>query len=222
MEGEGLDGVPAERPAWGTPPEPAEEPSAVPPWGSPAGQPVPAWGTPPAADPPGHRHLRPGRRFGTTWWLLGAAAVIGGSIVMGARGMNSPGDSPPAGASDTSTVAFDELKAGECLRVSDADNLPDEIPLVPCTQAHQLEVFGVFDLPAGAWPGDDSVEAAADQGCSPLFTSYVGASADDPKYTWSDYLPSKEDWSHDFRRVVCTDETFPGSSTSIKRAGASG
>jgi hypothetical protein len=136
--------------------------------------------------------------------------------------MNSPGDSPPAGASDTSTVAFDELKAGECLRVSDADNLPDEIPLVPCTQAHQLEVFGVFDLPAGAWPGDDSVEAAADHGCSRLFTSYVGASADDPKYTWSDYLPSKEDWSHDFRRVVCTDETFPGSSTSIKRAGPSG
>jgi hypothetical protein len=222
MEGEGLEGMPAEHPAWGTPPEPGEEPSAVPPWGSPDGQPVPPWGTSPAADPPPRRALRSVLASRTTWWLVGAAAVIGGSIAMDARGMNSPGDSRSAGASETSTVTLDELKVGECLRVSDADNLPNQIPLVPCTQAHQLEVFGVFDLPEGAWPGDDSVEAAADQRCSPLFTSYVGVSADDPKYTWSYYLPSKEDWSDDFRRVVCTDETFPGSSTSIKRAGASG
>jgi Septum formation len=222
MEGEGVDGVPGERPAWGSPPEPVEPSSTVPPWGSPEGQPVPPWGTPPTADAPPRRTFRSVLRSTTTWWLLGAAAVIGGSIAMDARGMSSPGDSRPAGASDTSTVTLDELKVGECLRVSDADNLPDDIPLVPCAQAHQLEVFGVFDLPEGAWPGDDSVEAAADQRCTPLFTSYVGASADDPKYTWSYYLPSKEDWSDDVRRVVCTDETFPGSSTSIKRADVSG
>lgn len=180
--------------------------------GSPAGREIPLWGTPPTADPPPRRALRSGRAARTTWWLLGAAAVIGGSIAVDAKGVAFPGDSRP----------FDELKVGECLRVSDADRLPNEIPLVPCTQTHQLEVFGVFDLPAGAWPGDDSVEAAADQRCSSLLTSYVGASADDPKYAWSFYRPSKQDWSEDFRRVVCTDETFPGSSTSIKRAGASG
>src|SRR4051794_12172537 len=122
MEGEGPEGVPAEPPAWGTPQEPVEEPSAVPPWGSSDGQPVPPWGTSPAADPPPRRALRSVLASRTTWWLLGAAAVIGGSIAMDAGGMNSPGDSRPAGVSDTSTVTLDELKVGECLRVSDADN----------------------------------------------------------------------------------------------------
>lgn len=98
------------------------------------------------------------------------------------------------------------LAVGDCLtNPAGSDQVEDvQFLVVPCSLAHSSEVIGLPSLEGGAYPGDDSVSAQADDTCSSVFTAYVGVSIyDTTAIDVSAYTPGRADWAAGRHTVVC-------------------
>jgi Septum formation len=116
--------------------------------------------------------------------------------------------SAPAQAEETvSTVPEDvdvyKLEVGDCFA-----EVPEEdvftVPVVPCSEPHSEEVFAVVSLPEGDFPGDDAINAQADELCIAEFKSFVGLSHEESVLDFSYFYPSEESWLDGDRVVTCT------------------
>ena len=74
---------------------------------------------------------------------------------------------------NTSDAYVEDLRAGDCFSGAGRTEV-DSITLIPCASPHESQVVTVFTMPAGPWPGEDKVVAAAEDGCAakgdPLIT----------------------------------------------------
>jgi hypothetical protein len=103
------------------------------------------------------------------------------------------------GNAGTKTVTT--LKAGDCVTtLEESDNVTD-LPVTDCAKAHQGEVYFLFQLPSGKYPGDQAVQKDAEARCAKEINTYAGAGADE-KYDIFYLRPSPDDWSID-RGVTC-------------------
>jgi Septum formation len=97
------------------------------------------------------------------------------------------------------------IEDGDCINLPDG-NLVESVKRVPCAQAHDAEVYSLFDLAeaAAAYPGADAVNESAADGCVDRFADFVGVAYE---YSVLDvfYLhPTEESWNQiDDREVVC-------------------
>ena len=83
------------------------------------------------------------------------------------------GTGAASAASGESTDVAD-LEKGDCIANELPEgNVPDTV-VVDCETRHVHEVFAVFDLPAGPYPGKRAVAAAAEKGCTIRFRDFVG------------------------------------------------
>ena len=109
-------------------------------------------------------------------------------------------------------VAAVDLVTGDCLSglvIGVAERVRiDSARVVSCDVAHQLEVFATFTLaasdfastPAGDYPGEERVVAAADAGCSDRLEQLgVGDSAYGLIALW----PTNDSWAQGDRTVGC-------------------
>ncbi|WEH41262.1 septum formation family protein [Streptomyces sp. AM 2-1-1] len=109
------------------------------------------------------------------------------------------------------TESVFSLDVGECYNPNSKPVAEGEtgeefsIEVVPCTEAHDGQVYGEFKIDDGAYPGDDAIVTAADTRCV----------AEEQKFapdTWaipagvsgSYYQPTKESWATGDRLVTCT------------------
>lgn len=97
------------------------------------------------------------------------------------------------------------LRVGDCF-----DDWPLSNPRigdvlgVPCVEPHDYEVFAVFDLATRQWPGQESVDAAARQGCGERFASSVGVSNAESVLAITRLSPTERSWDElGDREVVC-------------------
>ena len=72
-------------------------------------------------------------------------------------------------------VGIGELEKGDCIshRV-DEGPMPASVGVVECDTRHVHEVFAVFDLPPGPYPGEKAVATMAEKRCTAQFRDYVG------------------------------------------------
>jgi Septum formation/Domain of unknown function (DUF4190) len=125
--------------------------------------------------------------------LVGALIVVG---LAGSAGRDQTGTVTKAGS-----VSADDLKQGDCLRTVPGDEEVTSVDVTPCTSAHRAEVYAVFDLPAGSYPGDAKVEKLADQGCAARTPDLTGSST---KNLEAAYLyPRRAQWQLGDRSVTC-------------------
>ena len=103
---------------------------------------------------------------------------------------------------DLSVFSF---QVGDCF--DDPEGSPDEVQdvnAVPCSQAHDNEVFHIFELPDGPFPGDAAIASAAEEECLPAFASYVGTPYPVSELFSVPITPTSESWDlGDDREVVC-------------------
>jgi Septum formation len=144
-------------------------------------------------------------------WVL---AIIGIIIVAVATSANRNDSGQITSGGSVSATA---LQPGDCV-----NNLKDttsllSLPAVPCSQAHEGEVFAVFDLPAGPYPGASAVNEQATTECSARITVYSPTAGTDGTYDLFLVYPRAQDWSRGDREIACVAAATVGTTTgSIK------
>lgn len=107
-----------------------------------------------------------------------------------------------------------ELRTGDCFnggeRVAEEtgrERTVNQVTAVPCDQAHDNEVFAVFDHPAAKdapFPGEEAVNKVAQDGCLGRFEAYVGRTYDGSDLKVAVIAPGEKSWKEeDDRTIAC-------------------
>ncbi|MFJ2553176.1 DUF2510 domain-containing protein [Microbacterium sp. NPDC087591] len=150
-------------------------------------------------------------------------AIVAGSIALVTLGINSiaeagetgswPGDrapsedsasGDPADIEGAEMVPFDELAVGDCLPFVDytGDDPIFELPVVPCDLPHTDEVYFIYQLDDGEFPGDDTLFEGAWDGCVAQFESFTGIAYEDSVLDFYSYQPTEYSWTRANDRTV--------------------
>jgi len=142
------------------------------------------------------------------WVLL---IIVGVTAAILSDSNSSTGSTTGSG---NGTVAVTTLKPGDCINGTQGAGTIEDLPVVKCGLPHEGEVFAVFDLPAGPWPGDSAVQKDAEKRCQAEFKRYAPNAADTVKVL---YLhPLQQSWTRD-RGVTCVATDERGTSTGSVR-----
>jgi hypothetical protein len=93
------------------------------------------------------------------------------------------------------------LRVGDCLDMVEGAEV-ETVPVVPCGEPHSDEVYHDFQLAEGEFPGDEAVNAAAEEGCLAAFEPFVGLAYEDSTLYMAWYSPTEESWNGFDDRVV--------------------
>jgi len=120
---------------------------------------------------------------------------------------------PPTPQGST-VIDITDLDLGDCFTEPSGD-LVERITQVDCDGPHDAEVYAVADLPdSDEYPGDDAVEAQADQVCTDAST-VVDESKLPGSATIGYFFPTSDNWSSDGNTARCylatDDEPLVGS-----------
>ena len=99
-------------------------------------------------------------------------------------------------------VSIYGLRTGDCL--VDLDPAETSFALVACDKPHDGEVFATYDLPAGAFPGDDLIESLAAELCfGQGFVDFIGIAFVDSVIDALQSAPTAETWALGHNRISC-------------------
>lgn len=132
----------------------------------------------------------------------------------GAACTDEPSRDESGEINETEDVDPNALKAGDCFNspANESDTEVTSLKAVPCDEAHDNEVFHVFDLDAAEFPGDDEVKEMGQQGCEAELEEYVGASAQEAGLLLVPVTPTEDSWNEfEDRTVLCALHKADGS-----------
>ncbi len=159
---------------------------------------------------------------------IGAVALVG---TMTACGADEPKRDEPSGqiteASDADVFA---LQVGDCFNSADLEAEIEEVPVVPCGEMHDSEIYAEHKMAKGDYPGETVVDAKAEEFCEAEFATFFGSAVDeqDPEaeklYAWWPLTPTSEGWKRlDDRVIQCVAAPYDESEQvtgSLKGVGA--
>ena len=132
--------------------------------------------------------------------------AIAGAAIAAAIGITSAAERNAAGEITSAGVvdAF-EIRLGDCFDDEAFESTEiSEIPGVPCSEPHDNEVYAVFDVPDGEWPGDERIEELAYEGCFDRFAGAIGKDYENSVIDYTTIHPSEGSWKQrDDREVIC-------------------
>ena len=132
--------------------------------------------------------------------LAATPALVGGACA------DEPTRDESGEITETEDVDPNTLQAGDCFNDPEAENTTrvEELQAVPCDEPHDNEVFHVFDLDDGDFPGADEVKELGLAGCEPELEAYVGATAEEAGLAVVPVTPTEDSWNDlDDRTVIC-------------------
>lgn len=117
-----------------------------------------------------------------------------------------------------------ELQVGDCL--DEVDGAITAVPVVPCAEPHDREVFRIYSLAAddpadGSFPGRDTVASRARAGCLDAFEGYVGEPWATSPLDSVEITPSRSSWDEGDRQVICLLYRLDGRQMTKSRQAAS-
>lgn len=141
---------------------------------------------------------------------VAAAAALSCTALIALSGCSLLGgaDEPERDESGDVTEASDadafSIRVGDCLETMDwsAEGF-STVPVIPCAEEHESEVYAAVDLPDGDYPGDESVGTQADEYCYGEFQGFVGIAWEDSAFDYGYLSPSAESWEQGDREVLC-------------------
>lgn len=96
-----------------------------------------------------------------------------------------------------------ELQLGDCLGEMPAEGVAFSAQVVPCSKPHEGQIYAVFDMPAGKFPGDKAISTAADRGCGSRLEGVSQAAYDDDQVEIFFFIPTTLSWSQHDREIAC-------------------
>jgi hypothetical protein len=126
----------------------------------------------------------------------------------GPRPESSP--SPMLAPGDvTGAVSPADLVVGNCITTRFPDGTIVTVDLSPCAKPHLYEVFSVYSLPAGPYPGERQTDALVLGHCRKYLPGFLRAPAGRSGYRIEYFFPRATDWAADDRAGTCM-LTAPG------------
>lgn len=95
------------------------------------------------------------------------------------------------------------LQVGDCFDDPSEFGEIASVDAVPCAQPHDNEIYHMFDLPDGVFPGDVAIDEAAFDRCLPAFESYVGTTYESSSLDISYLSPTLDSWDAGDREIAC-------------------
>ena len=100
-----------------------------------------------------------------------------------------------------------ELAVGDCfddgdLLLGDIEEV-GEVPLVECSEPHDNEVYAVITVDGEVFPGDQAIQAEADEVCLDAFDPFVGLDYDSSALDFGWLVPTADSWDMGDRVVAC-------------------
>lgn len=111
------------------------------------------------------------------FWIVLLAVVLATGVTTGTTSSGSAGSAGSPGAMGTRRVGVFALDTGDCFDNPSGTRAVTSVEVMPCTAAHDAQVYAKFNLPRGSrfsYPGQAKVGRLAAVGCN----SRIGASLD--------------------------------------------
>jgi hypothetical protein len=101
-------------------------------------------------------------------------------------------------------VVATELKTGDCLTTAPVAERLGSIHVTPCTKPHRAEVYAVFNLPTGDYPGEQAMTKRVENGCTTRLPRINGKQ----RGLGVGYIrPQRLYWQLGHRSVICLVES---------------
>lgn len=109
------------------------------------------------------------------------------------------GEEPEGETQDVFNVGL-----GDCISNFNAEEQVSELTVIPCEQEHDQEVFAVFEVPDGEFPGSEAFQAQVESDCVGEFEAFVGMPYNESALHIQWLEPTEESWAQGDRELVCT------------------
>jgi hypothetical protein len=144
--------------------------------------------------------------------LTGVWAVVGAIVLVVLLAIGASADRDNDGE-----VSLTSLRPGDCIERLEEGPASTTVPAVPCAEPHEGEVYAIFDLADGDWPGDEAVWEEAESGCVDRLFDYSPTAYEDEQIDIFYVHPTSDTWGTGDREVVCVTYYLDGLRTgSIK------
>ena len=145
-----------------------------------------------------------GKGMAVTGSVLSTVGLALWALLLGTGGLSEAWDGFKDAAKENNSTF--SLAKGDCFDAPDGslEGLAYDVDTVPCSGAHDGEVFASFKMPAGSYPGDDRVTDLADDKCYALEDSYAMDAWAVPDDVDVYYLtPTRQSWRLGDHEVTC-------------------
>jgi len=96
-----------------------------------------------------------------------------------------------------------ELTEGEVDEAGNVTATVSSIPVVPCSEPHDNEVYAVFETTATTYESEEGMFNLAMAECQERFASFVGLSYEESSFDIVALYPTPESWQQSDREIVC-------------------
>lgn len=119
------------------------------------------------------------------------------------------GSEPAAGDG----IPVEQLELGDCITDLQEHRGIFTVTVVPCSGPHEGQVYGVFELPDGPWPGLDEVVSRTDEQCVDHLGARFPETYDDAAVELIIFHPTIASWIAGDRGTLCLTEYMDGPRT---------
>ncbi|WP_028472252.1 DUF4190 domain-containing protein [Nocardioides alkalitolerans] len=142
---------------------------------------------------------------------VGWAVIVGLSAAISAFSFSEDAERDESGSVvSADTIDVFALRVGDCfnddsLFGDSADEYEEvmTVDVVPCSEAHDAEVYALFDLEGTEYPGDDEVFELAEEGCEEELDA-SGVSDEVYYEAYVNFLsPTRDSWFGGDREIAC-------------------
>jgi hypothetical protein len=139
-----------------------------------------------------------------------ALAVLSVAAVVTVSGCSLLSSGPDEAKRDESSGQVTEsadadvfsIKVGDCLNLEDMQQTTVEsLPVVPCTEPHDSEVYAEQTLTGESLPTD--LDVTSDEFCYTEFSTFVGIAYEESALDYQVLTPSDASWDAGDRAVQC-------------------
>ncbi|MFI0368248.1 septum formation family protein [Actinomadura sp. 1N219] len=128
-------------------------------------------------------------------WKDGDRGVTCMMVVVSNRSLTTP-----LAALDTGPPPVQELKRGDCIeKWTESATLP----IVACTQKHEFQVFAVYEMRDGKYPGEKALLDKSEMRCAERAVKIWGARMPLHLVIPTSAVPTKESWNAGYRQATC-------------------
>lgn len=94
------------------------------------------------------------------------------------------------------------LRIGDCMN-EPGDGEIDSVPVVPCAEPHEFEIFHEFNLQVEDFPQtDDAMDELTYPACNAAFATFVGRGVEDSRLDYFTLTPTPESWAENKDRTI--------------------